>query len=418
MKLFALLSCMLTTFASALRLDGSDYEQFTMRGTDSGRAVGTVHARVHNEDTLYLRYDVVADMHHLGAQLSKHEHMPNPNAYKHQADGQGRQQVLTVPLSGVDMNVEMYISAYADVGERAWIETFHVDMGLARELKKKVKGVVPIIFSSALLADDDLAFDDAGCASLPGEWCEFNYECCESACNVELNECCVEHGKQMCSSASECCDASDICDVGGWCCLDIGVTCTDNADCCSLSCDLSKNECLSSDDDLAVVDDYNDDVACSDTGSTCIVAFDCCDAAEVCQDRKCCVDLGGTCLDNSDCCSEFCNPSNNQCWTFDDDNVILDDYIIIYDDDIFTCSTPGSTCIVDDNCCWGVCNQHSVCCQDATNGVCVSDDDCCGICVSGDCQCLALGELCNSHEGCCSRYCYPGIDQVYRCSIV
>jgi hypothetical protein len=117
--------------------------------------------------------------------------------------------------------------------------------------------------------------------------------------------------------------------------------------------------------------------------------------------------VGEVCLIHSDCCTANCDPQTNICANA-----------------IGTCKPAGAGCLSPAECCTTVCSA-GVC--GAT--VCTSDNQSCLLpeqCCSGRCEgatesglicqplnpnCFTVGNVCNAHADCCSKFCNNG-----RCS--
>jgi hypothetical protein len=208
---------------------------------------------------------------------------------------------------------------------------------------------------------------EAGTCGGPGAGCKVRGDCCSGRCEpiagalTCLNYCAADG--LSCSRAFDCCSmACNGGTCGGRLCLGEGENgCTDDASCCSGTCDQVLHRCASSPPCKGSLQE------CEGTGT------------------------GG-------CCSGVCSaPNDGRC-----------------DFGPGPCRPMGTFCLVDTDCCRGTCSGRvctAPCLQDGE--ACTSGADCCGKVCTGSpqkCgqQCKALGIACTDDAQCCSGQCIEG----------
>ncbi len=303
------------------------------------------------------------------------------------------------------------------------------------------------------------------CANAPTA-CESNVDCCSGNC--VLGACsevqCVQSGN-ACTEDVDCCSGdcagnicvagscsalNDACGLGccstncqnGQCakatsCVTAGDVCFRNDDCCSTLC--SSNDGVTGGRCVAPTGAPN----CGQNGQPCVGATDCCtkvcadpgSGVKVCQAVAGCRVAGDTCNVDDDCCGGLgtpggtvdCHNTNKKC------------------DNGGSCRMPGTicgkpmeldgTCVKNpDGTCFTVPNETNCCFGNKINGnemTCRTDEvgvpRCFGGGNIGSCPagytgedgcCIAVGEVCQFSDQCCSGApCVPDESGVPRCTV-
>ena len=173
-------------------------------------------------------------------------------------------------------------------------------------------------FSTSTCGDNDCDPDNrccegAGAACIDPCDCCLGFTCLFGA-GQELGQCvpCVAL-QEPCDTALDCCAFGSTCDNNGSgpqdvCCLEPGVECIDDFDCCGADRCSSRFE--------------NTCQTCPTLGELCnAITNNCCDKDALCRDNgcdesgdRCCFQSGGSCEDDCDCCEEFvCNLGTKTC---------------------------------------------------------------------------------------------------------
>lgn len=180
-------------------------------------------------------------------------------------------------------------------------------------------------------------FEESRC-TVGGGFCSNNAagenDCCSTFCQNCVCSC-RDLGDAACRNDSECCGRAACAPDG--CCLEPGVLCSANSECCSASCE-------------DFPDDGNRYCACGAVGTPCTNGTHCC--SQICGPEGVCAcsqpeDSTLDCREDSDCCGGRCKqglqaPNNGA--------------------DGFCCRFEGRFCRFDFECCSGSCNETASAC--------------------------------------------------------